>query len=139
MTRRIGSVEEVDMLAVEREPLNPFVAAVSNIQHWFGAARIKDDAMRALEFACFLSGASECANVFPFVVVLNDVAGPITITNKDVAIGRHCKIGRAVFQWLAVWTRLRIWFRLLRIAERENFFAIERGLNYKPALNVAQI
>ncbi len=70
----VGPVEEVDVFAFERESLNAFIAAVSDIQHRLMTARVKNDAVRTLELAGFLAGAAEGADVFTLAVVLDDVA-----------------------------------------------------------------
>lgn len=56
VARRVCSIEGIDGLAVKREALNSFVAAVGDIQDRRRAALVEDDSMRALELSCFLPG-----------------------------------------------------------------------------------
>ena len=77
------------MLAVEREALNPLVASIGYIQHRLGTAQINRYSMRAKQLSGLFSGASECADVLSFVVVLDDVALAITVADIEIAVWRN--------------------------------------------------
>jgi len=74
VARSIRSVEKVYVLAIEREPLNALIAAISNIQHRFSPTCVQNDAMRAGKLTRLFARAAKSTDVFSFAVVLEDVA-----------------------------------------------------------------
>jgi hypothetical protein len=139
MARRVGSVEEVDVFAFEREALDALIGAVGNIQYWLRTTCIEGDAVRAEKLASIFAGATKGAYVFSLVVVLNDVTRTISIANIDIAVGRDGQVCRTVLQWFTVWAWLRIRLGFFGITQREYLFTIQRGLYYQATLNVAEI
>ena len=127
-------VHEIHVLAIKGEALQAFVGAVGHCENWFAAAGIDDDAVRTIELAGLFSFATEGPNILAFAVVLVDVARAVTVTDIDVTIRCDGQVGRAVLNFLA-----GVRFGFLRILERQDFFAVKRGLDHEAALSVAQI
>ena len=94
--------------------------------------------MRAIELAGSRAFAAAGPDVIAFGIVLIDVAGAVTVTQVDVAVGSDGEIGGAVLDFRAV--RLRA-VRLGhgRVAEHEDFFAAESGFDNDAAFGVAEI
>src|SRR5271170_1614873 len=127
------------MFAFEREPLNTLIAAVSDIQYWFGTTRIQNDSVRALELTGLFARTTEGTYVFTLAVVLEDVTRAIAVANIDISVWRHCQVGRTVLQGLSIRAGLCVSFGLLGITQREDLLAVQRGLHHQATLNVAQI
>ena len=62
MTRRRKAVDEADVLPVERERLEPLVAAIGDQQDRRRAASVDGQAVRAIELAGLLALAAEGAD-----------------------------------------------------------------------------
>ena len=90
------------MLTVERKLLQTIVAAVGNEDHRFIAARVADDAVRAIELSRLAARTSERADVVATLVVLDHVARPVTVSHVDVAVGGDRQVGRPINGFFAI-------------------------------------
>ncbi len=88
---------EIDMLAVEGEALQPFVGAVGNHEIRFFETVIDSDAVGAIELAGVFAFSAECTNVLARAVVLINVTGPVAVTDIDIAVRCNRQVGWAVF------------------------------------------
>lgn len=142
MAGRRQSLDKVDVLALERKTLKPFVGAVGDredrLQAIRGGAHIHDDPMRAVQLTGFRTLSAEGPDVFARLVVLIDVTRSVPVAHIDIAVWSDGKIRRAVFDLLAIRVRF-ILLRLVGIPDRKDLFAIERGLYDKAAFRVAEV
>ena len=102
------------------------------------AAAVHDDAVRAIQLAGLLALAAEGADVLALAVVLVDVAGAVAVAHVEIAVGRDGEVGGAVLRLLAVGAGL-VGLGLIRVAEREDLFAVERRLHHDAARRVAEV
>src|ERR1700691_1209166 len=138
VTRQIHAAHKAVVLAIQGEVLQPGVGAVGHQQQRLRSAQIHGDAVRAVQLARLFALAAERADELALAIILVNVARTIAIAHVDIAVGRDGQVGRAVLGRLAVRIQL-VEFGLLGIAQRKDFFAIQRRLHYDPALGVAQI
>ena len=80
-------VDEMRVLPIQGKVLQAIVATVGNGQHFLLATAVNNDAVGGIELAGFFAfSTTEAANELAFLCVLVDKAGPVAITNVDVAV-----------------------------------------------------
>ena len=97
--------DEVHVRAVEREALQPVVAAVGDDEDRRSPARVHPDAVRLVELPRLRSVAAERADVLRLAVVLIDVVRAVAVADVDVAVRRDRDVRRVVALRRAVGAR----------------------------------
>lgn len=138
VARQVNTEVEAPVLSLERELLKAIVAAVGHEDRCFLAARIANDAVRAIELPGLAALSSKRADVVAVLVVLDHIARPVAVPNIDVAVGSDGQI-RGPIDWLFAIRAPLVIGGFLRIADSENLFAIERRLDDDIALDVAHV
>ena len=90
------ALDEVDVLAVQREALQAVVAPIGDDQDGLAPRVIDPDPVRLGELARLRSLAAERADVLRLAVVLIDVVRAVAVADVDVAVRRDRDVGRVV-------------------------------------------
>ena len=115
VARQVRSLDEIDVLAFQREPLNPMVTTIRDDEDRILAAPVEHDPVRAIQFSRLLAGPAERAEKLALRVVLINPARTVPVPDVNVAVRADGQIGRAVFRKLTVRPRL-VAGRFLRVA-----------------------
>src|SRR5262245_11217427 len=134
----LGPVESFDVLAFEREPLQPVIGAVGDQDQRFPASGVNNDRVRRIELAFFFRVlladlASPGIDVLAFGVVAVNVIRAVAVGDVKIPIRRDGDAGRAELIFVLVDAGF------FGIALRPDDFAVDRQLGEFITEEVGQV
>src|SRR5262245_2073731 len=90
-------VYNTDVLAGEREILQPTIAAVGHQEFGRDAPSVDEQAMRAFQLPIRAACPAKACKVIPLLIVTVNVVLAVAVGNEDATIGRGCHIRGLVF------------------------------------------